>query len=513
MKNNQPTTLRKGDIVKLRVASLAVGGDGISKDEGRPVFVAFAAPGDLIETELFDVRKDFARGKILKVLEAGPDRTKPPCALFGVCGGCQLQHITYDEQLRVKRSFVQQASQRIGGIDETLVLETIPAQNNLHYRNKVQFPVKNPHNSDRLLAGYYKADSHELVNIKHCPVQPELLDSIMELLKTMFEEDGFKAYDEKNRDGLLRHINGRFSFSEQKALMTFVLNISETEFFSRRAKTLKHKLEMIAKDLMAEIPQVAGVSVNFNNAHGNKILGREFLCIGGAEHIEERLQSARAEAPQRLKDGIRYRLHPGSFFQVNSEQAVKLFDLVRDAVTDNGNQRPRLVIDAYAGVGAMALWIADAADQIIAIEEHEGAIQDGMHNASLNEISNVTFKESSTEQGLLEMIEEGVTPDVVLVDPPRKGMSPAAIQSLLTIGPARIVYVSCNPATLARDLKLLSEGLTIESQDEASEARVLGYKTKQIQPIDIFPHTHHVESVTILERHEGHGPINLEETR
>jgi 23S rRNA (uracil1939-C5)-methyltransferase len=513
LNNNPPTTLRKGDVVKLRVASLAVGGDGISKDEGRPVFVAFAAPGDLIETELFDVRKDFARGKILKVLEAGEHRTKPPCALFGVCGGCQLQHITYAEQLNVKRSFVQQATSRIGGIDENLVMETIPAVHDLHYRNKVQFPVRNPKNSDRLLAGYYKADSHELVNIKHCPVQPELIDSIMEFLKTLFEEEAFRAYDEKTKDGLLRHINARFSFSEQKALMTFVLNITETEFFSRRAKTLKHKLEMIAKDLMAEIPEVAGVSVNFNSAHGNKILGRDFLCIGGAEHIEERLQTNNEDAPQRLKDGIRYRLHPGSFFQVNSEQAVRLFELVRDAVTDGGKRRPGLLIDAYAGVGAMALWVAHAVDRVIAIEEHEGAIQDGMHNATLNDITNIDFQEGSTEQGLAALIKDGVTPDVVLVDPPRKGLSPQAVESLLTAGAERIVYVSCNPATLARDLKLLSEGLVIEKDEESNEQKVRGYKTKQIQPIDIFPHTHHVESVTILERHEGHGPINLEETR
>ncbi len=513
MNDKPPTTLRKGDIVELRVASLAVGGDGISKDPGRPVFVAFAAPGDLIETELFDVRKDFARGKILKLLEAGEHRTKPPCALFGICGGCQLQHITYAEQLNVKRSFVQQASSRIGGIDENLVMETIPAAHDLHYRNKVQFPVRNPKNSDRLLAGYYKADSHELVNIKHCPVQPELIDSIMELLKTLFEEEAFRAYDEKNRDGLLRHINARFSFSEQKALMTFVLNITETEFFSRRAKTLKHKLEMIAKDLMAEIPEVAGVSVNFNSAHGNKILGREFLCIGGAEHIEERLRTTREDAPQKLRDGIRYRLHPGSFFQVNSEQAVRLFELVREAVTDGGKRRPGLLIDAYAGVGAMALWVADAVDKVIAIEEHAGAIQDGVHNAKLNDITNVDFQEGSTERGLIALIKEGVTPDVVLIDPPRKGLSAAAVESLLALGAERIVYVSCNPATLARDLKLLSEGLVIERQDEANEQKVRGYKTKQIQPIDIFPHTHHVESVTILERHEGHGPINLEATR
>ena len=508
-----PGALRKGDVVKLRIESVALGGDGVSKDAGIPVFLAFAAPGDLVESELFDVRKQFARGKISKILEPGPSRTKPPCALFGVCGGCQLQHMTYDEQLRVKQSFIQQACRHIGGIQDDLVLPTMPAVHDLHYRNKVQFPVRNPKNSDRLLAGYFKADSHELVNIKHCPVQPELIDTVMDMVKQLFEESRFQAYDETSRTGLLRHINVRYSFSEQKALLTFVLNTTNAEFFSRRSKTLKHKLEMLAKDLMAEIPEVAGVSVNFNSAHGNKILGREFLGIGGAEYIEERLSSDRDGWPQRLRDGVKYRLSPSSFFQINSEQAVKLFDAVRDAVTERGTKSTGLLVDAYAGVGAMALWVADVADSIIAVEENETAVEDGEYNLVLNQVTNITFAQKSTEEALNELLAQGKIPDVVLVDPPRKGLSTEVVESLLKLGAERIVYVSCNPATLARDLKLLTGGAAPENGGQVQETALLGYKAKQIQPVDLFPHTHHVESVTLLKR-QGHGFIrDLEETR
>ncbi len=513
MNKAAPGALRKGDVVKLRIESIALGGDGVSKDSGIPVFLSFAAPGDLVEAEVFDVRKHFARGKITKVLEAGESRTKPPCALFTVCGGCQLQQLTYAEQLLVKQSFIQQACRHIGGIHDDLVLPTMPAEHDLHYRNKVQFPVRNPKNSNRLLAGYFKADSHELVNIKHCPVQPEAIDTIMDLAQQLFEESEFQAYDEKNRTGLLRHINIRYSFSDQKALLTFVLNITNAEFHSRRAKTLKHKLEMIAKDLMAEIGEVAGVSVNFNSAHGNKILGNEFLSIGGAEYIEERLSTQKENAPQRLRDGVRYRLSPSSFFQINSEQAVKLFDAVRDAVTDNGTKKPNVLVDAYAGVGAMALWVADTADTVIAVEEHPTAVEDGKHNTALNGITNVTFEEKSTEDALNEMLKQGTIPDVVLVDPPRKGLSSEVVESLLKLGAERIVYVSCNPATLARDLKLLTGAPSAENETEVQDPAVGGYKAKQIQPVDLFPHTHHVESVTILER-QGHGSIrDLETTR
>ncbi|HEY9757522.1 MAG TPA: 23S rRNA (uracil(1939)-C(5))-methyltransferase RlmD [Oculatellaceae cyanobacterium] len=509
MTKTDPSGLKKGDTIQIKVASVALGGDGVSKDRGLPIFVAYAAPQDTIEVELFDVRKHFARAKILRVLEASPQRTQPPCALFGVCGGCQLQHLEYSEQLRTKQSFLEQACRHIGGLEETMVLPTIPAENDLFYRNKVQFPVRNPKNSNRLLAGYFKADSHELVNIKHCPVQPGIIDQIMELVKTLFEESGFQAYDERTHTGLVRHINVRYSFATKKALLTFVINSTKTQFFSRHSRTVRHKLEMIAKDLMASIEDVAGVSVNFNSAEGNKILGDEFLSIGGEEYIEEILSSNRENAPQRLSSGVRYRLSPGSFFQINSEQAAKLFDAVRDAI---GDAHPKLLVDAYAGVGAMALWLADLAEKVIAVEEHPAAVIDGRYNAELNNIDNVIFEQKSTEKALAEMIKQKVTPDVVLVDPPRKGLSEEVVQGLLKLNPEKIIYVSCNPSTLARDLKLFATGQPTDLETDVQKADCLGYKAKQVQPVDLFPHTHHVESVTILER-RGHGLINLEEAR
>jgi len=501
--------LQKGNKITIRIASIAVGGEGISKDLGRPIFVAGTAPGELIVAELFDVRKDFARARMVELLEESRARVKPPCGLFGVCGGCQLQHLSYPEQLAVKQSFVQQTCERIGGIKADLVRPTIACTPDLHYRNKVQFPVRNPRGSNRLLAGYYKLDSHDLVNIKHCPVQPEPVDSIMEATKSICEEQCISAYDEKTSYGLLRHINVRYSFSESSALVVFVINMTKTEFQEEKGTfpASRSKLTAIAEQLLGLDLQITGVSVNFNAEAGNKILGRDYACLAGNEYIEECL-SAGADAPERLQQGIRYRLSAASFFQINSRQAVTLFETVRAAVSGAGNEiggqqqsQPEKVdclVDAYAGVGAMALWLSGSAKNVIAIEEHAAAVGDGKHNLELNGIENVVFREGTSEQVLQELVEQGLTPDVVLVDPPRKGLSTQVTETLLHLAPSRIVYVSCNPSTLARDIKILCAQL--DSSSKASNNPVVGYKTLEIQPIDLFPHTHHIESVTVLER-------------
>jgi 23S rRNA (uracil1939-C5)-methyltransferase len=490
--------LQKGSTVTLRIASIAVGGEGISKDLGRTVFVAGTAPGELVKAELFDVRKDFARAKLVDILEPSAARVKPPCGLFGICGGCQLMHLSYAEQLKVKQDFVEQTCERIGGISAELVKPTIGCRPDLHYRNKVQFPVRNPQGSNRLLAGYYKLDSHELVNIKHCPVQPEPVDGIMEAAKSICEEHRISAYDEKTGFGLLRHINVRYSFSEESALLVFVINMSKAQYQEEQSATTRTKLQSAADQLLQQHANVKGVSINFNAAAGNKILGNQYTSLSGIEYIEERL-CAGSGAPENLQQGIRYRLSAGSFFQINSKQAVTLFETVRAAVDQYSHQGAvDFLVDAYAGVGAMALWLTGSAKNIVAIEEHPAAVQDGKHNAALNNIPNVAFREGTSESVMQEFVQQKLTPDIVLVDPPRKGLSIQVAESLLQLAPRRIVYVSCNPSTLARDIKILCN--QPDSSGKASNGPVVGYKTLQIQPIDLFPHTHHIESVTVLER-------------
>ncbi|MBY0359273.1 MAG: 23S rRNA (uracil(1939)-C(5))-methyltransferase RlmD [Candidatus Obscuribacterales bacterium] len=480
----QKHTYHKNQKLRVSIESIAPGGQGFTKDPGLPVFVNRGVPGDLLEVELYDLRKDFAHARIVEVIEPSVKRTEPPCKLFKVCGGCQWQHIAYEHQLELKTDIVKQAIKHIGKLDPSIVLPTIPAADPLYYRNKVQFPVTQPHGSTRILAGYYKEGSHELVNIKHCPVQPEPLDRLLEATKLILEEQGVDGYDEADHTGMLRHITARFSFAFERILLTLVLNAGRNQF-----ELLQSKLVSAAQEIMAQVPEVAGVCVNLNNARGNRIMGNETICIAGAPHIIEKLVSTRAQAPEKLVDGLSFRLSPTSFFQVNSAQAVGLLDLVLDAVQDwqkaNSQKLVPLIIDAYAGVGTMALWLSALAEKVLAIEEVPAAVQDGRDILKLNEISNVEFYLGSVEKVFPELGARMLQPQILVLDPPRKGVAAEVLEHAAALEPELILYVSCNPSTLARDLKILQG---------------LGYESRSIQPLDMFPQTHHVESLTILHK-------------
>ncbi len=389
------------------------------------------------------------------------------------------------------------------------------ANDPLYYRNKVQFPVRNPTGSSRILAGYYKQDSHELVNIKHCPVQSKELDFMLETVKEVLEEYEISAYDEKKRQGLMRHIHARQSRADGKILLTLVLNCTqETE-----PETLKEMAELI----MLRDEKIVGVAVNYNNRPGNRILGDITEVIAGANSIDEVLKTANKQLPERLQSGLTFKLSPTSFFQDNTEQAARLLELVyleAYSLLPSG-EKLNLVVDAYAGVGAISLWLADGCRRLIAVEDYNQAVVDGRMNAENNKISNVEFMEGDVAAVLPQLTDMGESVDLVVLDPPRKGVSPEVIGALLDLAPSRIIYVSCNPSTLARDLKYLALGIAPaagsvsnndadESGEQSAEPDVassgdgkrgkFGYKTVRIQPIDLFPQTYHVESVATLER-------------
>ena len=479
--------LRKGQTVTARITSLAPGGEGISKDFGKPIFVNRVAPGDLVSVRLFDVRKDFAKAEVLELIEPSPMRSEPPCPIFKVCGGCQWQHMGYQHQLDSKRNIIEQAIRHIGKLEQTStkVLPTMRAPKPLGYRNKAQFPVNEVAKSGRILAGYYKQNSHDLVNIKHCPVQPEPMDRALEATKEILQSVGISGYDETTGNGLLRHIAERFSFDRKQILLTLVLNT--------RTETLEpdtqKRLRYAAKQIMEAVPEVIGVCANINRTRSNTIMGDTTITIGGEPYLIETLRSHLPQAPDVLRQGIQFRLSSTSFFQINSEQAEHLLDEVIKAATndfsDDGSNEKPVIIDAYAGVGTMGMWLAPIASNVIAIEEHASSIQDGHVNLQLNNITNMEFIQAKVEDEVPNLLERGIRADVAVVDPPRKGIERGGLRSLIKLGARRIVYVSCNPATLARDLRVLEEN---------------GYITKRIQPVDMFPQTYHVESVTLLEK-------------
>lgn len=503
MKTTDAPALERGQHVNIRISSMTPTGSGISKDFGRPIFVDRVAPGDLVEVELFDVRRDFAKAKVINLIESSPVRDTPPCPVFNVCGGCQWQHMTYEGQLAAKTDIMKQAVEHIGRQDPNIVRDTIGCSEPLHYRNKVQFPVKNPQKSTRILAGYYKPDSHELVNIKFCPIQPEPLDRMLNTVKYACEKNGIWAYDEKTKKGSLRHINARYSFARNQIVVTLVVNMRSRNEEEFARSPLGERLRQTASDIIHEVDEIVGVCVNLNAEEGNKILGSMTFPLLGKDYIVETLKTSRDNYPDLLRNGIEFRLSPTSFFQVNTVQAVRLLEVVFDEARNllHGIEKP-VIIDAFAGVGTMALWLSPLAHKVIAIEDHETAVTDGKLNAELNGIHNVEFIHGTVETVLPHLLAQGIKPDLIIMDPPRKGLTRETVNAVLDFELPAAIYVSCNPSTLARDLALLDQG----KQDEPNTP-LSGYKTKQIQPVDLFPQTYHVESVTTLERRAHDGSV------
>lgn len=471
-------TLRKGDRLVVEIESIAAGGEGVAKPHGVPVFVSRVAPGDRVEIELFDVRKNFAFGKSLRLIEPAPTRAEPPCRMFKVCGGCHWQHIGYKHQVDLKTDLVRQAIKHIGGLNPDLVKPAVPADEPLFYRNKVQYPVASPANSSRILAGYYKEGSHELVNIKHCPVQPEPLDRLLEQSKAVIEDNRLAAYRERDHSGVIRHIAARYSFAFNEVLATIVVNSQDT-----RSRDTMKRLTDAAHQLMERVPELIGVCVNFNPEKGNRIMGPQWQLLAGKDHLQEQIRSTSTNATQQQRDGLIFKLTPMSFFQVNTAQSTKLLELVYDAVlTHHSAERPGLIVDAYGGVGTIAFWLSSFAERLICIEEVEAAIKDGREIANLNDVKNTTFVHGRVEE-ILPQLAQSERIDVVILDPPRKGVAPSVIETIVRSKAPLIIYVSCNPTTLARDLKLLAEN---------------GYQVQSIQPLDMFPQTHHVESICVV---------------
>lgn len=452
MKANTP---QRGDTIDVKITSLAPGGEGVSKDFGLPIFVNRVAVGDLVRVEIFDRRPKFARGQIVEILSPSADRNEPPCKLFKVCGGCQWQFLSYEAQLIAKEQIIKQSLEHIGGIDSLVVETALPAAAQLFYRNKVQFPVRHPQGSKRILAGYYEQDSHRLVNVKHCPVQPAPLDEMLEIVKSSCEKFALSAYDEATGKGLLRFITARFSEITKQMLVTLVVNCSKEK--------MPRALTEAADQIASQLPQATGVCINFNTSPGNRIMGDETFCRSGKPYMEELLSSQRPDYPEKLHTGLTFRLSSTSFFQVNTSQAVRLFEALSDIISEFATTKgiaydDILALDCYAGVGAIALWMSPFLKKVIAVEENPDAVTDGKLNAKINQIGNVDFYSGKVEHVLPELFARGFKPKIVIVDPPRKGCSGQALEAVLKFAPELILYVSCNPVTLARDLKIMTSG-------------------------------------------------------
>lgn len=441
--------------IELTIDDLGSHGEGVGRFLGYTVFVEGALPGETVQVQMLECHKRYGRGRLLSITAPSASRIKPPCPLFGTCGGCQLMHLDYRNQLKMKRQRVIDALLRIGSIGDVEVAPCEPSPHELAYRNKIQLPVRN---SDAGIAlGLYAVSSHDLVPISscqiHCPVGDEVYGEVASIIKS----SGILAYDPVSGKGELRHLLIKTAIHLNQVLVVLVTS-----------KQVTSKLAGIAKAIMERCPLVKGVVHNINRQKDNVILGRDYHVLEGAGYIDEQLGD------------LTFKISPASFFQVNPDQAVKLYAQALAFADLNGQET---VLDAYCGVGTLSLFFARHVKAVIGVECVAEAIADANLNARNNGIENVSFVCDSSE-ALIETLD---AIDVAIVNPPRKGCSASFLSSLAKLAPQKVIYISCDPATLARDLAFL---------------RSHGYRIENVVPFDMFPQTAHVETVVKLIRNE-----------
>jgi len=446
--------MNKNDLLNLTVTGMTLQGDGIARHGGMPVFVPGTCPGDSIKTLILKVKPNCAFGKCVDILEASPRRADPQCEAFPRCGGCAFRHIAYEEELQIKQREAGEALRRIGGVE--LALEPIlGASNPERYRNKALLPVHM--DQGKVRAGFFARRSHRVVHSDDCRLQPELFNRLARAVCAWAEETGAGVYDEGTRRGLLRHIYLRQSQEGAQALVCLVVN----------GRGIPRADLLIAR-LRAESASVKGILLSHNREDTNVVLGQSETLLWGEGHITETLC------------GLDFTLSPRSFFQVNPAQARRLYRLAGEYAGLSGAER---VLDLYCGTGTIGLTMARDCAELVGVEIVPQAIEDARRNAAHNRIGNARFLCMDAAQAAAKLAGEGWRPGVILLDPPRRGCEPALLRAVAGMAPGRVVYISCGPATLARDLKVLRE---------------LGYEVRRITPVDMFPRTGHVEMIALL---------------
>jgi 23S rRNA (uracil1939-C5)-methyltransferase len=445
---------QQGDLVEVTITDLSDSGDGVGRGDDRVVFVPDTVTGDRVQVRLVRVKPQYAIGKLQTILAPSPHRIRPRCIVADKCGGCQWQHVSDDYQSSAKRNLVVQALQRLGGFVEPPVQPLLEGPITLGYRNKVTYPLARS-STGQLQAGYYQKGSHTLVNLNQCPIQDERLNPLLAEVKQDLYTRGWGIYDEKLHRGKLRHLALRIGRRTGEVLLTLVSKDGNLE-----------GIEAQAEAWLTKYPKLVGVLLNINPERTNAIFGRQTHCVAGRAYLHERLA------------GLTFQIRPDTFFQVHTEQAEALLQMILAELNLQGHEK---VVDAYSGIGTLTLPIAQQVEQVIGLEVQPEAVEQAELNAELNHLNNVTFVVGSVEAMLPQL---DFQPDIVLLDPPRKGCEAEVIETLRLMQPDLIVYVSCNPATLARDLKrLCADGL---------------YQLTRVQPADFFPQTAHVECVAFL---------------
>lgn len=457
----QKVPVQKNDIVTVEIKDLTHRGSGVGKVEHYPLFIPNVIPGETVEIKVVKANKRYGYGRLKRTLKASPERVSPPCNVFYKCGGCQLQHMSYKMQLKMKEDQVRQAIKKIARLSDVTVHPTIGMKDPWVYRNKIQMPVGEK--DGELITGFYQPRSHNIIHdMEKCIIQDERGDTLVETVRKIATKLGITAYDEVNHTGILRHIIVRTTYKTNELMLILVTRTNE----------LPHQDELINR-LRKKFPTLKSIIHNINSEKTNVILGEKMKKIYGDDYIIDTINN------------LKFKISPRSFFQVNPEQTVALYQTALKYANVDKND---IVIDAYCGLGSISLFLAQKAKRVYGIEIVPEAIKNAKENAHLNDIDNAQFVVGKAEEVMPLWSKKGLKPDVIVIDPPRKGCDEVFLQAMVEMQPNRIVYVSCNPATLARDLRILADG---------------GYETKEVQPVDMFAQTAHVEAVAVLYKKDG----------
>lgn len=449
---NRTLPVTKNDYIDVVFEDLTHDGAGVAKVDGYPLFIPNGLPGEKAKVKVIKVNKSYGIGRLIELYEKSPYRVELEQSEINKYGGCQLEHISYEGQLKYKENQVRQVLTRIGKLEDVVIHPILGMDNPWHYRNKAQVPVGEK--DGKLIAGFFKPRSHEIVDTNESLIQIKEVNEAVNAVKEICSQYGIPAYQEETHKGVLRHIMARYGMQTGELMVVLITRTAE----------LPHKNKLV-DEIVARLPHVKSIVHNVNSKRTNVILGEKTTVLWGNEVIYDYIGN------------VKFAISALSFYQVNPDQTRVLYEKALEYADLNGKET---VIDAYCGIGTISLFLAQKAQKVFGVEVVSEAIEDAKRNAELNGIHNAEFAAGEAEVVIPKWYKEGNVADVMVVDPPRKGCDEALLQTIIEMRPKKVVYVSCNPATLARDLRILEDG---------------GYKTVEVQPVDMFPQTTHCEAV------------------
>lgn len=457
MKPSRAIELKKNDLIDLQITGMTAEGMGVGRYKDFAVFVPLTAPGDQIEAHVLKVLKHHAYAKVNRLISHSSDRIEPDCPVFRQCGGCCFRHISYEAELQIKENRVRDVLARIGGFPTLLVKPILGAEHRNGYRNKALFPLGKDQNGE-LIMGFYALNSHRIIDCAACRLQPDVFQAAANAFADWFKSSGETIYDEKSHTGKLRRLYLRQGETSGTVMVCLVIN----------GQSIRHAEELVAS-LREAVPGLTGIMLNINLEKTNVALGNTSKLLWGSPFLHDTLC------------GLEFQISPLSFYQVNHQQTEKLYAIAAKYAALTGTET---LLDLYCGIGTIGLSMAAKAKMVIGVEVVPEAVENARENAKRNQIKNAEFLCGDAAFAAAELKKRGEKPDVIVLDPPRKGCDPKLIETAASFSPQRIVYVSCDPATLARDLKYFAQ---------------LGFLPQEASPVDLFPATAHVETVVLLQ--------------